>query len=365
MAEAAREGPLGTNSTRQLSTTVQDLRDNRLAMSSKKGYHSGINQVVIWLHSSGRSNMVNDDGSINLNEFGYAEFTEFVLYKYKHAKVSLSTLSGYRSAIKDYYNRLNVPLPAGFANDATVIFQGIRRLCASETQSGAIKPGGKQPLRHHQYVALCKESLSKFDSGFTHLFLILTWNLMCRSKSTSTVRIDHLTDEGDAIGVTFFKSKTEQGGTKRRNPKHVYANPLRPETCCILALALYLACNTQHDSGNLFPGSAQRDRFGRGLSQLVGDALPAASNSLGTHSLRKVRAQPGEIREAIEQLLEEKGVTAGNITHTMLEKMLKNTVKSIVESSTTSQAQSPHENEECAAFIPVESGIICSSRKKT
>ncbi|ETV69096.1 hypothetical protein H257_15066 [Aphanomyces astaci] len=264
-------------------------------MSSKKGYHNGINLVVIWLHSSGRSNMVNDDGSINLNEFGYAEFTEFVLYKYKHAKVSPSTLSGYRSAIKDYYNRLNVPIPAGFANDATVIFQGIRRLCASETQSGTIKPGGKQPLRHLQYVALCKESLSKLDADFTHLFLILTWNLMCRSKSTSTVRIDHLTDEGDAIGVTFFKSKTDQGGTKRRDPKHVYANPLRPETCCILALALYLACNTQHDSGNLFPGSAQRDRFGRGLSQLVEDALPAASNSLGTHSLRKalhVRPRP-------------------------------------------------------------------------
>ncbi|ETV69098.1 hypothetical protein H257_15068 [Aphanomyces astaci] len=66
-----------------------------------------------------------------------------------------------------------------------------------------------------------------------------------------------------------------------------------------------------------------------------------------------VRAQPGEIREAIEQLLEEKGVIAGNITHTMLEKMLKNTVKSIVESSTTSQAQSPHENEECAVPRPI------------
>ncbi|KAF0704091.1 hypothetical protein AaE_015112 [Aphanomyces astaci] len=110
---------------------------------------------------------------------------------------------------------------------------------------------------------------------------------MCRSRSTESVRIDHLSDEGDAIGVTFFKSKTDQGGTKRRDPKHVYANPMRPETCCILTLGIYLACNAQHDSGNLFPGKSQRDRFGRSLCQLVGVALPAASSTVGTHSLRK------------------------------------------------------------------------------
>ncbi|ETV79837.1 hypothetical protein H257_07053 [Aphanomyces astaci] len=272
---------------RQQSTTVQDLRDNRLADSSKKGYRSGMKQIVKWLQTSGRSARLNADGSLNLTVFSYMDFTEFVLYKYKDAGVSLSTLSGYRSALKDYYNTQGVPLPIGFTNDATVIYQGIRRLCASETQAGAIKPGTKQPLRHHQYIELCMASLVKLDGGFTHLFLILSWNLMCRSRSTATVRIDHFSDEGDALGVTFFKSKTDQGGTKRRDPKHVYANPQQPGTCCILALAIYLACNPEHDSGDLFPGCAQRDRFGRSLSQLVGYALPELASAVGTHSLRK------------------------------------------------------------------------------
>ncbi|ETW10352.1 hypothetical protein H310_00675 [Aphanomyces invadans] len=66
------------------------------------------------------------------------------------------------------------------------------------------------------------------DAGFTHLFLILSWNLMCRSSSTASVRIAHFTDEGDALGVTFFKSKTDLGGTKRRDPKQLYANPMQP-----------------------------------------------------------------------------------------------------------------------------------------
>ncbi|ETV90508.1 hypothetical protein H310_14698 [Aphanomyces invadans] len=115
--------------------------------------------------------MVNTDGTINLVIFDYANFTEFVLYKYKIAKVSLQTLSGYRSAIKDYYERHKVPLPAGYASDVTAIFEGILRLCASEAQAGSIKACGKQPLRYLQYVELCKQNRKKLDAGFTHLFL--------------------------------------------------------------------------------------------------------------------------------------------------------------------------------------------------
>ncbi|RQM19807.1 hypothetical protein B5M09_011189 [Aphanomyces astaci] len=39
--------------------------------------------------------------------------------------VTLSTMSGYRyrSALKDYYNKQNVPLPNGFGTDATVTYQ--------------------------------------------------------------------------------------------------------------------------------------------------------------------------------------------------------------------------------------------------
>ncbi|ETV92137.1 hypothetical protein H310_13391 [Aphanomyces invadans] len=231
-----RDSSLGSSSMmRQQTTTVQDFRDNRLADSSKKGYRSGLNQIAKWLASSGRGSMVDQDGSINLNAFGYADFTEFLLYKYKVAGVSISTLSGYRSALRDYYNKCNIAPPPEFANDATVIFQG----------------------KHYVF-------------------------------STASVRIDHFTDEGDALGVTFFKSKTDQGGTKRRDPKHLYANPMQPESCCILALAMFLACNSEHDSGKLFPGPSQRDRFGRRLSDLVGQALPTVAKAVGTHSLRKV-----------------------------------------------------------------------------
>ncbi|RHY16586.1 hypothetical protein DYB25_004146, partial [Aphanomyces astaci] len=48
-------------------------------------------------------------------------------------------------------------------------------------------------------------------------------------------------------------------------------------------------------------------------------------------NLAAVRALPGEIRDGIESLLDEKGVSAGNITHALLEQLLKNAVASVVD----------------------------------
>ncbi|ETV70825.1 hypothetical protein H257_13615 [Aphanomyces astaci] len=67
-------------STRQQATTVQDLRDNRLADGSKKCYRGGLRHIVAWLRVAGRTGSINPDGSINLDVFTYEDFTEFVLH---------------------------------------------------------------------------------------------------------------------------------------------------------------------------------------------------------------------------------------------------------------------------------------------
>ena len=113
---------------------------------------------------------------------------------------------------------------------------------------------------------------------------------MCRSKSTETVRLDHLSLEEDAIGVTFFKTKSDQEGKKTIAPRHCYSNPMKPTTCVFLALALYLACHPQLKSGKLFPGGKQRDRFGKCLSKMLGFKVTKKgkrkSKAIGTHSIR-------------------------------------------------------------------------------
>lgn len=163
----------------------------------------------------------------------------------------------------------------------------MRRKHAEESQAGSLKDSGKRPLKFQQYIDLCSRSLRLLDTGFTHLFLILSWNLMCRSKSTESVQLDHFSHENDAIGCVFYKSKTDQAGDKRRDPKHLYANPNEPTACVFLALAIYLACNPQHGVSALFPGSNQRDRFSKSLARLANECQDGLSKNVGTHSIRK------------------------------------------------------------------------------
>ncbi|KAG9414613.1 hypothetical protein AC1031_021981 [Aphanomyces cochlioides] len=196
--------------------------------------------------------------------------------------------------MKNFYKDNNVKLPEGFDLDMRDVFSGINRSIANELQHGSKTDSGKRPLSYSKFLQLCDKSLLLNDGGFTHLFLTMTWNLMCRSQSTETIQLDHLSLEGDAIGVKFYKTKTKQEGTTIRDPRHCYANPFCPRSCIFVALGIYFPCHTQLQHGNLFPGSKQKDRFGKALSRLVAECQRlegvVQAKEIGTHSIRKVVA---------------------------------------------------------------------------
>ncbi|ETI30384.1 hypothetical protein F443_22495 [Phytophthora nicotianae P1569] len=58
-----------------------------------------------WIHASQPSpyTFFCEDGSLNLAVFSPQHFEAFLLYKINEGKLKVSTLSGYRSAIKDVY----------------------------------------------------------------------------------------------------------------------------------------------------------------------------------------------------------------------------------------------------------------------
>lgn len=41
------------------------------------------------------------------------------------------------------------------------------------------------------------------DDPFAHLFLVLTWNLMCRGENTQGVQLEHMSRFGDSIGIVL------------------------------------------------------------------------------------------------------------------------------------------------------------------
>ncbi|EGZ24889.1 hypothetical protein PHYSODRAFT_374824, partial [Phytophthora sojae] len=80
-----------------------------------------------------------------------------------------------------------------------------------------------------------------------------------------------------------------------RGPRHIYANPLRPALCPVLALGVFWATSSFEGGDRLFPGGNQYERFRKCLqrvqeSDAVADELRRRGvnkEELGTHSMRK------------------------------------------------------------------------------
>ncbi|ETV90302.1 hypothetical protein H310_14881 [Aphanomyces invadans] len=234
------------------SSTLEDIHGALVAERSKKAYASGIRQVVKWIQHTDQTNeLLKDDGSINLATFSYESFVQFIVWTMQNTAVKANTMSGYRSVMQNYYKMQKVHLPPQFDSDLKDVFQvtaaaqittlkaplEIRRITASSEQTTSVKESEKRPLGFGASEALCRTTISSMDAGFLHLFLVLSWNLMARSKSTETIQLGHLSYEEDAIGVTFFKSTTKveaSGGILGTSMPTHYSH-----TC---ALSLLLGC---------------------------------------------------------------------------------------------------------------------------
>jgi len=103
----------------------------------------------------------------------------------------------------------------------TLVLQGIRRTEATHRQSGQRDAeAGADPLPIELLALLCKELLTTDSSVgsstttniMTHAYLLLTWNLMCRTSTTAAIHVDSLSSQfSDHIGVNICKHKANQG----------------------------------------------------------------------------------------------------------------------------------------------------------
>lgn len=281
---------LGSTGARPTTRSdVEAIRDACVSTQTRHKYRSSINGIKKWIQNelakedSNTSRLFDHEGELNLLEFTPNLFEKFLVHK--SSSVKTGTLSGYRSAIKDMYRAKRFKPPAEYGDDLKQLFSGMKRIEADNDQTTNPKNSGKQALTYYLYKTLCKATLEVNDGGFSHLFLTSQWNLMCRSMSVQTIQTQHLLERDDSVGVIFVKTKTNQDGSGPRDPRHVYSNSLSPATCWVTALGIYLACHPRLQPGALFPGSNQKLRFGKVLTQLL--KLEESAKTYGTHSVRK------------------------------------------------------------------------------
>lgn len=203
---------------------------------------------------------------------------------------------------------------------------------ASAKQSGDVDEHASEMMSESVFRFLCRIAI-KNGNSFMWSWLVLQWNLMCRSINIESLLIgklllllflvekanciycskysilkinvfklcycfviDHMGVEGDAFMFKFHKTKCGQGG-EQVHGKHVYANPIHPHVCTFLAFGVHCMNTTTRNLGSkkYFEGKEQADRFNTQLlsmvkthiSELESLGLSDAHTRLSTHSIRK------------------------------------------------------------------------------
>ena len=235
---------------------------------------------------------------IRLEQLQPQVFLEFLLNMTDtlHKKEYLKTYGAHRAALTMLFIDCRVTRSDQFQQELSRKMKGLKNTSAKERgKQGKRLTEGKEPLPFVVYCAICRWLLEKGDKAsiFAHCFLVLTWNLMCRSINTTLVQREHMSWEGDAMGIQFAHSKTDTGGDEAQHVRHIYANPKNPFICPILSTARYLIIHPGTDSGALFPGASQYDRFRGILHDIVQEhreeilRMGIDPDDIGVHSIRK------------------------------------------------------------------------------
>ena len=220
--------------------------------------------------------------------------------------VSFETLAAYRAAIGFLYTERGLTMDPILVSRMKQLLSGYSREVSCLKEEGKMDANeGKMPVTFLGYRMLAYAALGigfAVDTVlrtlmYAHVYLVFQWNLMCRTANVSSSNYQHMWWEGDHLLVYTPKQKNDQTGAKAY-PKAVYANPLDPIICPILALAMWVICCTplRRDENNhrLFDGSFCDEKFGDWLlsilKALTSDQLRSLSLNIldvGTHSIRK------------------------------------------------------------------------------
>ena len=219
-------------------------------------------------------------------------------------KLSMSSYGNKRAMLNHLFRLHNgVGIPPALDQQVGIKMQGFYRQLAKSRPAG-YKDSGKSPMSAQLYQAIASWFIEwgTLNGVFAHCFLVLSWNLMCRSENTQNIHLCDITwTKFDCFEIKFAHTKGDQKGEAAKYTRHIYSNPHNPRICPVFALGTYLSlishCPAMDDP--LFPSggggkSGQAARFGELLAEVldehVGELIAMgypSSSDIGTHSIRK------------------------------------------------------------------------------
>ena len=237
---------------------------------------------------------------VNMDKFSARNFVSFMSSS-RNRTGGLLTSDGYaskKSCIFHLYRLASTTQPEEVKQVLGQAMAGLKRQKnrIDQSERNRLKVG-KESLNKDVYEFICSLLLKSSDvtSTFAHFFITLQWNLIGRSESVTNSHVMHLEWIDDCIVIYFAHTKCDQEGLKRDEPWHIYANPLNPTICPVLAMARYLLSNEEilKEKSKLFPGTKQYDRYSKYMKTFFAKnkelflARDMDVSELGSHSARK------------------------------------------------------------------------------
>ena len=236
------------------SSLAIEIMDGRKSKNTKNQHRLKIESVKKWLHLKHPA-CLNESGSIILTLVDKTILKEFLGHickkKDKYGNYldpvvfhAFQHVSGYKSAIKDYYTNQEIKISDGIERMFTQFFDGYERKITNLKQNGVIPiVEGKQPMSFKGYKYLAARAIAQEKDYnlaiFSHFYLLLCWNLIARCVSVGSIMYTHISWENDSLVVVFPSHKGDQEG-RNALPKHVFANIAEPSICPILSFAIYV-----------------------------------------------------------------------------------------------------------------------------
>lgn len=294
-------------------TSQSEMIENRRKRTTRQQYGSRIRRMVRIIKSGfpDINDLIDNENWLKrhiptdvmqhlITEFNERGVDSFSTY------VSSSAFGGFVSTFK-YWHEMSdekrprdsprIELPKEHEEYLQKFSEGRKRKIAELRNDGLLSSKeGKSYLLCSAYKWLAKTAAKDSGHHYAQPFLVLSWNLMARSQTTSTLLWKNVGWDGDCMTLQYDTSKSNQTG-ENVVPRHLYANPFEPSICPVLAMGIKLLSesHTKPSPAMLFPGGSANKNFCTWLYQLIKNPqsgfdlsnLGSNPDDIGTHSIRK------------------------------------------------------------------------------
>jgi hypothetical protein len=325
------------------------VQANTLSKKSKECYSGCIKALKVWAHSieefEGDAEIFDDSGelvlpmSVKMIEMYFGHLAaQRVPWNGTHRHLSVSKIGGVTSAITWQHKTSRIKVNDEVSMYMSQFTKGYKRTIAEKKQSNEYPMmEGKEYLSTNGLKILIEEALKlgqpddveDVDTGriaaaavggggagngiggagpgdepggggegdkgtwsqaiFFLPYLLLLWNTLARVASVGVIMLSHFSLQNGVLCCKVPRCKSDQDG-EHAFEKHIFANPIKPMYCAVLALGMRVWTMRHQDGGRLFPGATPERKFCDVLSSILGrinHARRLVLQNLGAHSIKK------------------------------------------------------------------------------